>query len=195
MALTRKEIDAFTSSKNLNWETPPYIFNDLHKRFKFTVDGAADKKNALLKKYWNDSLNKNWDRNRVFINPPYGDMVPLFAEKCAQSKNIVVALLPSRPGTVWFQDLVLEKAVIFFVRGRIQFWLNGKVPIVWCKKTKRYVKQSPLFDSVIAIYNHPKYRVGTGIYLKPRLKRNTPKPIFEPGVLKLILGHQTHLLL
>lgn len=183
MTLTRKEIGAFTSSKNPNWETPPYIFNDLHKRFKFTVDGAANKKNALLKKYWNDSLNKNWDRNRVFINPPYGNIVPLFAKKCTESKNLVVAILPARPGTIWFQDYVLERAIVFFVRGRIPFYLNGKK------------FGSPLFDSVIAIYNHPKYKVGTGIYLKPRLKRSTPKPIFEPGVLKLILRPQTRLLL
>lgn len=180
MVLTQKEIKAFTSSDNPNWETPPIVFNDLHDRFNFTVDAAANKKNALLKKYWNDSLHKNWNRSRVFINPPYGDAVPHFARKCANSSNLVVAILPSRPGTVWFQEHVLSKSLCFFVKGRIRFWLNGKEPVVWCKKTKRWIKRSPLFDSVIAIYNHPFRKTGAGIYLKPKADNH--------GELKLILG-------
>lgn len=184
MALTKKEIEAFTSSKNPNWETPPYIFNDLHRRFKFTVDGAANKKNSLLPRYWGkreNALNKNWDRSRVFINPPYGDMVPLFAEKCAQSNGLVVAILPCRPGTVWFQEFVRSCALVFDVRGRIQFLLNGKSA------------GSPLFDSVIAIYNHPKHKTGTGIYLKPIRLTNSTKPEYRPGVLKKLQGRQKYL--
>lgn len=180
MVLSEREIQAFTSSKNPNWETPGYIFDDLHRRFKFTVDGAANKKNAKLKKYWNDSLDLNWKKERVFINPPYGEMVPLFADKCARAKGLVVAILPCRPGTKWFQESVLQCSAVFYVQGRIQFLLDGE-------------KQgSPLFDSVIALYNHPKYRTGTGIYLKPKPSLSKTK---EPnrGRLLLIKGYRRYL--
>jgi phage N-6-adenine-methyltransferase len=167
MALSKKEIKAFTSSDNQNWETPPYIFNDLHKRFKFTIDGAANSGNSLLEWYWDDALNENWSDSRVFVNPPYGDMVPKFADKCSQSRGLVVALIPARVGTVWFQDYVLSKSLVFFVRGRIRFWLDGIEPMYWCVRSKTWKKKSPLFDSVIAIYNHPRYQVGMGTYTKP----------------------------
>lgn len=47
----------------------------------------------------------------------YGDWV----KKAAESKAIVVMLLPARTDTKWFHEYIYNKVEIRFVKGRLKF--------------------------------------------------------------------------
>ena len=54
--------------------TPPELFESLHRRFHFTVDAAALPHNAKLARFWtpeDDGLERSWEGERVWCNPPY----------------------------------------------------------------------------------------------------------------------------
>jgi phage N-6-adenine-methyltransferase len=57
------------------WETPLWLFLPLHKLYKFQLDAAASKANALCKRFFtkeHDALARPWDAMSVWCNPPYG---------------------------------------------------------------------------------------------------------------------------
>ena len=63
------------SSKTEEWETPQEVFDQLDKKYNFTLDPCATKDNAKCKCYFDkeaDGLWQNWNGNVVFMNPPYG---------------------------------------------------------------------------------------------------------------------------
>lgn len=113
------------SSKNYDWRTPPSIFNPLDLEFDFTIDAAANDENALLPRYWTKSDNgalQDWTSERVFCNPPYGKFQKPFIEKAGKLEaDVAVLLLPARPDTIVWQDIILPLAEVRFVRGRIRF--------------------------------------------------------------------------
>lgn len=77
---------------------------------------------------------------RVWLNPPYGRGIEDWVRKCAveaQSCKVVVALLPARTETDWFQRWVFPYAEVHFLMGRIRF-VGGA--------------SSAPFPSVIAVY-------------------------------------------
>ena len=70
-----------------------------------------------------DGLAHEW-RGRVFLNPPYGDVIgqwtqKLVAEFEAGRVSSAVALLPGRIDTAWFQPLF--DYAICAIRGRLRF--------------------------------------------------------------------------
>jgi site-specific DNA-methyltransferase (adenine-specific) len=115
------------SSKSQEWRTPQWLFNSLNKRFNFTLDAAASKENALVSKYYtmeDSGLNKSWERERVFLNPPYGKDIKYWVEKAkleADLGAVVVALLPARTDTKWWHEFVQDKAFVYFMPGRVKF--------------------------------------------------------------------------
>ncbi|MCG8711080.1 hypothetical protein JHU04_004443 [Brenneria sp. 4F2] len=45
------------------WQTPDRVFNNLHREFGFTIDGAASANNAKLPRFWSrhdDALRQDW---------------------------------------------------------------------------------------------------------------------------------------
>ena len=63
------------SSKSNEWTTPQYLFDELDDEFKFTLDPCATDENAKCSKYFtieDDGLSKDWSKDVVFMNPPYG---------------------------------------------------------------------------------------------------------------------------
>lgn len=120
------QFDALRSSTLMTWGTPPSIFNPLHDEFNFTIDAAANKKNALLPRYWTEADNaliQNWDDERVWCNPPYGKAQADFIRKAAASKGLSVLLIPARTDTkVWHECIHGNPRVeLRFVKGRIKF--------------------------------------------------------------------------
>jgi site-specific DNA-methyltransferase (adenine-specific) len=64
-----------------------------------------------------------WD-SRTWLNPPYGDELPLWLEACvAQARNgcTVVALVPARIDTAWWVCFANEAHERREIRGRLKF--------------------------------------------------------------------------
>ena len=142
------------SSMKLDYATPIEIFNQLNKEFHFNIDACANKENAKVSFYFNntDGLNEEWyiydyktDQEilgRVFCNPPYGREITKWIKKGYEefikgNCELIVFLIPSRTDTKWWHEYIMKATEIRFVKGRIKF--NGKSP-------------AP-FPSAVIIYN------------------------------------------
>ena len=92
---------------------------------KNSVDLCADDYNHKCEKYYtkqNDGMKADLTGEIVFCNPPYGrSETKKWVKKCSESKCIAVMILPARTDTNVFHDLILNKAEIRFVRGRLNF--------------------------------------------------------------------------
>jgi len=109
------------SSATAEWETPQWLFDELHKRFCFTLDVCATPDNAKLPRYFtpaDDGLSQSWQGERCFCNPPYGRQIGKWAAKSRQESvtgALVVGLLPARTDTSWWQQNVLGWADVTFL--------------------------------------------------------------------------------
>jgi len=134
------------------WRTPLDLFARLNERFQFTYDAFASHENALCETYstiagtfrkgrtsdgydhsWPshecidslDGLQQDWDRRRVWMNPPYGrGILGRAMEKAAASRNsasIIVALVPANTDTHWWHESVKPYATIHFLKKRVKF--------------------------------------------------------------------------
>ena len=116
--------DALRMSTNNEWGTPRRIFDPLHAEFGFTIDAAASAENALLPRYWDlaaNALFQDWDTERVWCNPPYGNAQRDFIHKASRSRGLAVLLIPARTDTSIWHSCIHGKAEVRFVKGRIQF--------------------------------------------------------------------------
>ena len=124
--------DALFSSARKDWGTPKWLFDDLNKRYNFTVDAAASPHNAKCEKFFSEEgengLIASWQNHCVFVNPPYGrDITGLWVRKCLEEYNkgacLICALLPVRTDTRWFHDYIVNKkgVRIEFIKGRLKF--------------------------------------------------------------------------
>jgi phage N-6-adenine-methyltransferase len=115
------------SSKDMTWETPQSFFDELNKEFKFTLDPCASKDNYKCPKYYteeDDGLQKSWDNEVVFCNPPYGRGLGNWVKKASEAKGgVVVMLIPARPDTKYFHQYIYkqENVEIRFLKGRLKF--------------------------------------------------------------------------
>jgi site-specific DNA-methyltransferase (adenine-specific) len=122
------------SSKSNDWVTPQYIFNELDKEFRFTLDPCASEENAKCDKYYtvdDDGLSQDWSKDVVFMNPPYGrDLVKWVEKAYNESLNgaLVVCLIPSRTDTRYWHNFIFPHAEIRFLKGRLRFGAGGRSP-------------------------------------------------------------------
>lgn len=136
------------SSARGDWGTPPDLFRALDAEFHFTLDAAANDKNAKCAKYFTpetDALTQSWKtEGAVWCNPPYGRGIGKWCEKAYQTAldgQTVVMLIHARTDTAWFHDWVYGKAEIRFLRSRLHFTDSDGNP----------TDRAP-FPSLIAIY-------------------------------------------
>ena len=117
------------SSDTPEWATPQGIV-DLFG--PFDLDVCATPENAKAPQFFtraDDGLSQDWGEGLAWMNPPYGREIAKWVEKAARSKCRLVALIPVRTDTRWFQDFVMEYAdIVFLVRGRIKFGGAGPAP-------------------------------------------------------------------
>jgi phage N-6-adenine-methyltransferase len=124
---------AGNSSAHHGWETPAELGAALSLAVGgFDLDPCAPSRDArrarvkarLLLTVEDDGLAVPW-RGQVFVNPPYGRVLPRWVEKCAaesaSARAVVVALLPARPDTRWWHEHVADTADVFMLRGRLRF--------------------------------------------------------------------------
>ena len=114
------------SSKSDEWTTPLDLFKKLNKRFQFDLDAAADNWNHLLDEWFtkeDDGLRQSWEGRRVFVNPPYSQIkawAAKFIEEAGRAECIV-ALVPARTDTKWFQSILASADKVVFIKGRLKF--------------------------------------------------------------------------
>ena len=117
--------EAMFTTGNNEWGTPPELFRLLDEEFRFTIDAAASKDNALISRYWteeDDALSQSWKHERVFCNPPYGREYPAFVRKAAEREaEVAVLLIAARTDTAVWHDCILGKSEVRFIRGRLKF--------------------------------------------------------------------------
>ena len=128
----------FSTGKD-DWGTPQDLFDALNKEFNFTLDPCADDNNHKCAKYYTieqDGLAQSWAGETVFCNPPYSRKTKTNAgqiawvQKCYKEATeggiVVVMLIPARTDTIMFHDYILGKAEIRFIKGRVNFEVDGQ---------------------------------------------------------------------
>lgn len=127
--------------------TPDDLFQQLHRKHRFTLDAAASDHNHKCARYFTverDGLMQSWGGGAVWCNPPYSDIRPWVekAWKAMQNEGArrVVMLLPAnRTEQGWWQDLVEPfrdrgvsmgmRLTVTFLPGRLRFhrpnWTPG----------------------------------------------------------------------
>lgn len=117
------------AAKRDDWETPQWLFDYYNDIYQFTLDGAANKKNAKVAQWcgpggiFESGIGANWTGHRVWLNPPYGRGLYAWLRQVVTSNPVVVvALLPVRTDTKWFHHWCLSRrANIHFLQGRLRF--------------------------------------------------------------------------
>ena len=126
--MRRIELNVHYSSEKHTWETPKDIFEKLDNIFNFTLDSCAEDSTAKCTLYYtkeDDALQQDW-KGVVWCNPPYGREQVKFVNKALfeseKHKSTVVLLIPARPDTKVWQDIIFPNASqICFIRGRLRF--------------------------------------------------------------------------
>ena len=128
-----RNLKTMLSSNSTIWETPKAFFDSLNKEFNFNLDPCATKETAKCDRFFTpeiDGLKQDWGGCTVFCNPPYGNEIKHWVEKCyLESKKpntVVVMLIPARTDTIYFHEFIYNKAVIRFIKGRLKFGGNQK---------------------------------------------------------------------
>lgn len=130
-----------------NWRTEVALVDALHREFRFAVDLAATRANAIVPHYLGpdhedpglrDALQVNWcppgSSGPRFFNPPFSreDGIPIdpWIEK-ARVETIdvnhrcpIVGLVPSRTDTKWWTRYVRHAVEIRHIPHRVRFWLT-----------------------------------------------------------------------
>lgn len=119
-------------SNRMDWETPTDLFAKLDDEFHFTLDAASSESNHKCQKYYtleDSAFDHEWGGETVFCNPPYGRAIADWVRKCSMEASrkhtLVVMLLPARTDTRWFQDYILDRAEVRFLKGRLRFETDG----------------------------------------------------------------------
>lgn len=122
-----------SSSESNEWPTPQWFFDELNAEFNFTLDPASTHENAKCPRYFteeDDGLAQDWTRETVFVNPPFGSQLKRWIAKASESAAqgaTVVCLIPARPGTNYWHELIHGKAEVRYPKGRLRFG-DGKHP-------------------------------------------------------------------
>lgn len=120
-------MQTMTSSKDMTWATPDEWFEYLDLEFGFNLDPCCVKDTARCQLFFTpveNGLNQSWADKRVFMNPPYGDQLPIWMKKALlesrENGALVVCFVPARVDTQWWHDFAVKGEVRFPV-GRVKF--------------------------------------------------------------------------
>ena len=138
--------DSLFSSKDHTWETPKEFFEYLDSYFNFDLDVCAVQATAKCEKFFSpeeDGLAQNWE-GMCWMNPPYGrEQIKWIKKAYEEFKNEtgkVVCLIPARPDTKVWQDVIFKNAsAVCFIKGRLKF--GGS-------------KDSAPFPSALVVFNN-----------------------------------------
>lgn len=104
------------TSLSMKWKTPRAVYQMLDAEFCFDFDPCPVNPNF-------NGLEVDW-KNRNYVNPPYGDDLPLWIEKGYIEHlkgKTVVFLIPSRTDTKYWHEYIMKADEIRFIKGRLKF--------------------------------------------------------------------------
>lgn len=107
--------------------TPLELYEELNKRFYFSLDPCTTRDNPLETPNWvskeGDGLIGSWAEGPVFMNPPYSNPLPWAKKAYEESLKgvLVVGLMRHDPSTKWWNKWVKDKALVIPVPYRIKF--------------------------------------------------------------------------
>ena len=108
-----------------DWQTPPELFQWCSNRYgPFDVDLCASDTNHLLPNYFTKERSalvqpSEWP-DRIFVNPPYGDLGSWVTHFRACGHRKICAVLPASTSSSWFEHVWAAHEVIFLI-GRVAF--------------------------------------------------------------------------
>lgn len=130
MALPAK-LQPLLSSNRDDWCTPPELLARVYRVDSVGLDPCGNEQSIVgAATEWRlerdgDSLVRGWGGyGLVFVNPPYGRVLPQWVDKCiyqAQHGVEVIALLPARPGTRWYRRVHATAHARCWLHGRLRF--------------------------------------------------------------------------
>lgn len=138
--------------------TPEPLWWSYNKRYGFTLDVAANARNAKTSTYYDlaaDGLSKPWVGHRVWCNPPYSNIGAWLDKAHVEFKagcDLIVMLLPaSRTDQRWWQRLVEP------FRDRPGGWLrteflSGRINFGTAENECAKWKSSAPFGCVVLIF-------------------------------------------
>ena len=117
------------SSESEEWYTPPEIVARVIETLgAIDLDPCSDAGGnipaSLRFTKEQDSLSRSW-AGRVYMNPPYGNVIPEWTEKLIGEYRAgrvleAIALVPARTDTAWFRPL-WKHGALCFIDGRLKF--------------------------------------------------------------------------
>jgi phage N-6-adenine-methyltransferase len=151
------------------WRTPPELFGLLEREFRFDLDAAATKENALCPAYFTtkeDALSCDWDisypNTVVFCNPPFsrvGDFLIKGREEAKKGVLSVFLIRADATETKWWREGVLMYPDI--VPWNIAaFEIRFLTPRVQFLNTVGNCQKGVTFPSAVVIMGRP----NTGVY-------------------------------
>jgi len=80
--------------------------------------------------YFVDGLDREWDYDRIYINPPYSNPLPWVRRAIEQARkgSIVVLLLKHDSSTKWYRELHEAGARFLMVQGRLKHGTGKTAP-------------------------------------------------------------------
>ena len=118
---------ALLSSKRMDWNTPANVIEKIRAFAPIGLDPCSNVTSKVgAKVSWlSGGLEVSWtDYGLVYVNPPYGRALKEWAFKIideAHKGAEIIALVPARTDTKWFQSLFTECSNVCFWKGRITF--------------------------------------------------------------------------
>ena len=118
----------WNSSQNVDWYTPPHVFEALNMDFDLDpCSPPTERYKTRARNHYvlpdNDGLKDPWF-GEVWLNPPYGRGIDKWIEKMYQHNQGVVLVHVSALPNRWFHKYFDRYKAICFVKGRINF-ING----------------------------------------------------------------------
>jgi hypothetical protein len=124
---------ALFSSEKASWNTPENIVRLVRALGPVVLDPCSNADSIVGAASFYDGsslemcgLSNSWavGDGLVYVNPPYGAEIAKWLQKCvteAENGVEIVALLPARTDTKWWQDYVTKATCVLFWKGRLQF--------------------------------------------------------------------------
>lgn len=147
------------SSKDPTWGTPRKIRSLVET---FAPNGTLDPcpgRSPVGEARDGNGLVGTWPTDKlVFVNPPYGKDIKPWMEKVraeAATGCEIIALVPSRTDTHWFQDSMVDADRTLFIKGRLKF-MGAKHPAPFPSVLFYWGQNTGLFMDVFGGIGHGK---------------------------------------